>query len=123
MKKGQKVRILRTNQIATIADIELIKKGGKVHRYCHLKTDKQPDLWMDASELGGLTERCTVVFRNEENGQELHFKATRDYRKEQLNMQLTSKNSENLKEQHGLHVQLCVTLMKGLACEADEVKE
>lgn len=123
MKKGQKVRILRTNQIATIADIELIKKGGRVHRYCHLKTDKQPDLWMDASELGGLTERCTVVFRNEENGQELHFKAARDYRKEELKMQLTCKNSENLKEHHGLHVLLCMTLMEGLICDADEVKE
>lgn len=37
MKKGQKVRILRTNQIATIVEVELIRKGGKVHRYCHLK--------------------------------------------------------------------------------------
>ena len=39
MKKGQKVRILRTNQVATIVEVELIRKGGKVHRYCHLKTD------------------------------------------------------------------------------------
>ena len=54
MKKGQKVRILRTNQIATIVEVELIRKSGKVHRYCHLKMDKKPDLWMDASELGGL---------------------------------------------------------------------
>lgn len=37
MKKGQKVRILRTNQVATIVEVELIRKGGKVHRYCHLK--------------------------------------------------------------------------------------
>jgi hypothetical protein len=34
MKKGQKVRILRTNQVATIVEVELIRKGGKVHRYC-----------------------------------------------------------------------------------------
>lgn len=40
MKKGQKVRILRTNQIATIVEVELIRKSGKVHRYCHLKMDK-----------------------------------------------------------------------------------
>ena len=38
MKKGQKVRILRTNQVATIVEVELIRKGGKVNRYCHLKT-------------------------------------------------------------------------------------
>ena len=41
MKKGQKVRILRTNQVATIVEVELIRKGGKVHRYCHLKTDEK----------------------------------------------------------------------------------
>ena len=54
MKKGQKVRILRTNQVATIVEVELIRKSGKVHRYCHLKVDKKPDLWFDSSELGGL---------------------------------------------------------------------
>lgn len=52
MEKGQKVRILRTSQIATIVEVELIRKGGKVHRYCHLKVDKKPDLWLDSSELG-----------------------------------------------------------------------
>ena len=46
MKKGQKVRILRTNQVATIVEVELIRKSGKVHRYCHLKVDKKPDLWL-----------------------------------------------------------------------------
>lgn len=44
MKKGQKVRILRTNQIATIVEVELIRKSGKVHRYCHLKMDKKAGL-------------------------------------------------------------------------------
>ena len=39
MKKGQKVRILRTNQVATIVEVELIRKSGKVHRYCHLMTE------------------------------------------------------------------------------------
>ena len=54
MKKGQKVRILRTNQVATIIEVELIRKGGKVHRYCHLKTDEKSYLWSDASELGSV---------------------------------------------------------------------
>ena len=61
MKKGQKVRILRTNQVATIVEVELIRKSGKVHRYCHLKVDKKPDLWLDSSELGGLVERCRIT--------------------------------------------------------------
>lgn len=28
MKKGQKIRILRTNEIATIVEVELIRKGA-----------------------------------------------------------------------------------------------
>ena len=72
MKKGQKVRILRTNQVATIVEVELIRKSGKVHRYCHLKVDKKPDLWLDSSELGGLVERCRITF-HDDRGQELYF--------------------------------------------------
>lgn len=80
MKKGQEVRILRNNQIATIVDIELIKKGGKVHQYCRLKTDKQPDLWMDASQLGDIIERCKVTFAGD-NGQEIYFAIEQNHAK------------------------------------------
>lgn len=62
MKKGQKVRILRTNQVATIVEVELIRKSGKVHRYCHLKVDKKPDLWLDSSELGGIGGKVPDYF-------------------------------------------------------------
>ena len=111
MKKGQKVRILRTNEIATIVEVELIRKGGKVHRYCHLKVDNKPDLWLDASELGGLVEKCRITF-HDDRGQELYFDVERDYRKEKLSMTLTGKNPENLKEHHGINV-----LMAGLFLE------
>ena len=69
MKKGQKVRILRTNQVATIVEVELIHKGGKVHRYCHLKTDEKSYLWLDASELGSVVEEVKVsVYLKEASG-------------------------------------------------------
>lgn len=103
MKKGQKVRILRTNEIATVTDIEFIKKGGKVHRYCQLKTDKKSDLWLDASELGGMVESCRITFQNE-NGQKLILNVDRDYRKEVLSMKMSGRDPENLKEHHGIHV-------------------
>ena len=90
MKKGQKVRILRTNQVATIVEVELIRKSGKVHRYCHLKVDKKPDLWLDSSELGGLVERCRITF-HDDRGQELYFDVERDYGKENLSMTLTGR--------------------------------
>ena len=112
MKKGQKVRILRTNKIATIVEVELIRKSGKVHRYCHLKMDKKPDLWMDASELGGLVERCRITF-HDDRGQELYFDVERDYRKENLSVTLTGKNPENLKEHHGINIMMAEMLCRG----------
>lgn len=112
MKKGQKVRILRTNQIATIVEVELIRKSGKVHRYCHLKMDKKPDLWMDASELGGLVERCRITF-HDDRGQELYFDVERDYRKENLSVTLTGKNPENLKEHHRINIMMAEMLCRG----------
>lgn len=108
------MRILRTNEIATIIEIELIKKGGKVHRYCHLKTDKNPDLWLDSEELGGMVEHCRITFQNE-NGQELIFDVELDYRKEDLSMKINGRNPENLKEHRGIHVLMATLLMKGFA--------
>lgn len=113
MKKGQKIRILRTNEIATIVEVELIRKGGKVHRYCHLKVDNKPGLWLDASELGGLVEKCRITF-HDDRGQELYFDVERDYRKENLSMTLTGKNPENLKEHHGINIVMAEMLLKGL---------
>ena len=98
MKKGQKVRILRTNQVATIVEVELIRKSGKVHRYCHLKVDKKPDLWLDSSELGGLVERCRITF-HDDRGQE-------------LSMTLTGR-PENLKEHHGINIVMAEMFLDG----------
>lgn len=105
------MRILRTNEIATIADIEFIKKGGKVHRYCQLKTDKKSDLWLDASELGGMVESCRITFQNE-NGQELIFNVERDYRKENLSMKINGRSPENQKEHHGIHVLMATLFLE-----------
>lgn len=120
MKKGQKVRILRTNQIATIVEVELIRKGGKVHRYCRLKVDNKPELWLDASELGGLVERCRVTFYDD-RGQELCFDVERDYRKEKLKMTLTGRNPEDLKEHHGINIVMAEMFIKGFKARVMEV--
>lgn len=62
MKKGQKVRILRTNQVATIVEVELIRKGGKVHRYCHLKVDNKPDFMAGLFRTGGIGGKVPDYF-------------------------------------------------------------
>lgn len=124
MKRGQKVRILRTNEIATIIDMELIRKSGKVHRYCHLKTKKNPDLWLDSEELGGMVEHCHITFQNE-NGQELIFDVKRDYRKrnvEELGLHITGRNPENLKEHHGLHVAMATLFLENFTTKPASLK-
>lgn len=105
MKKGQKVRILRTNQVATIVEVELIRKGGKVHRYCHLKTDEKSYLWLDASELGSVVEEVKVSVVDDRN-RELHLAICHDYSKDNMKVQLTGKNTDNLKEASGLYARL-----------------
>ena len=105
MKKGQKVRILRTNQIATIIEVELIRKGGKVHRYCHLKTDEKSYLWLDASELGSVVEEVKVSVVDDRN-RELHLFICHYYSKDNMKVRLTGKNPDNLKEASGLYARL-----------------
>lgn len=53
MKKGTRVRVLRTNEIGTIADKLLIRKGGETKIYCRVKLDKNPtqDTWCFADQL------------------------------------------------------------------------
>ena len=79
MKKGQKVRILRTNQVATIVEVELIRKGGKVHR------------------------KVSVV---DDRNRELHLAICHDYSKDKMTLHLTGKNPDNLKEASGLYARL-----------------
>lgn len=113
MKKGQKVRILRTNQVATIVEVELIRKGGKVHRYCHLKVENKPDLWLDASELGDIVEHCNITFKSDD-GRKIIFDINRDHKKEQLGITITGQCPENIKEHHGLYVLMATTLLENL---------
>lgn len=118
MKKGQKVRILRTNQIATIVEVELIRKGGKVHRYCHLKVDKKPDLWLDSSELGNVSEHCKITFQGE-NGQEILVDFCQNYAGDKLKINITG-CPENLKEHKGLHIAALSYLLLGCKAEPEE---
>ena len=69
--------------------------------------------WLDASELGGLVEKCRITF-HDDRGQELYFDVERDYRKENLSMTLTGKHPENLKEHHGINIVMAEMLLKGL---------
>lgn len=124
MKKGQKVRILRTNQIATIVEVELIRKGGKVHRYCHLKVDKKPDLWLDSSELGGMKETEIITFKSE-SGKEAMVTLTMYYDTGKSKVNISAVKPDSLM-QHidgGAHGLCVLGLIKGLKLLSDEPEE
>ncbi len=54
MRKGQRIRVLRTGELGSVVDKTLIRKNGNVRVYCRVKLDKTPDLdtWFFADQLG-----------------------------------------------------------------------
>lgn len=122
MKRGQSVRILRTNQIGTIADVELIRKGGKVYKYCHVKTDAKPDLWLDSSELGDIVERARITFSGD-NGQEIYIDMEWNHKTDVTTIKITGK-PENLLEhkQDSFNSRLAAQYLRSLKeCQVNDV--
>lgn len=121
MKKGQRVRILRTNEIGTIADSEFFKLNGQKHiRYRVVTRTNRQGCWYPAEQLGDVMERATVTIRNED-GRELILSVTRNYLKEELKMKITGQ-PENLKEHGGLQVMLMTNLLNGIYAETKEAR-
>lgn len=120
IRKGTEVRVRRTNQIATVSEVELIRKGGKLHKYCHLRTaGKEPDLWLDSEELAEVHEVCEVTFANLTGGQTLRFSLDLNHKTDELKTRLRVERPENLKEHEGLHMELAVMLLQKV-CEHTE---
>lgn len=122
MKKGQRVRILRNNEIGTIADSEFFKLNGQKHiRYRVVTRINRQGCWYPAEQLGDVMERATVTIRNED-GQELTLSVSRNYLKESLEMKLTGQ-PHNLKEHdEGLHIMLMTNLLNGIYAETKETR-
>lgn len=114
MKKGQRIRILKTGELGTIADQAIITKNGKRRVYCQVRMDSNPQLdrWYYADQLGNTIEKCTVTFKDDRH-QELIFEILRDYSEEKLSIKMTGQHPENLTEHSGTHVLLAEALMKG----------
>lgn len=123
IRKGTEVRVRRTNQIATIEEVELIRKGGKVHKYCHLKTpDGQPDLWMDSEELADIHELCEVTFRNKSIGQVVRMELDLNHKTDTVGITVSAVQPDNLKEQRGYHAQLASLLLEGCVAAGQQVE-
>ena len=65
MKKGTRVRVLRTNEIGTIAEKQLIRKGREMKIYCNVKLDNklEQDTWYYADQLIDTIVKADVSIR------------------------------------------------------------
>lgn len=105
-KKGARVRVLRTNEIGTIADKQLIRKNGLTKVYCNVRLDKKPDqdTWYFADQLGDIKERATVTLADE-NGRKLVIKVTQSYEnapeERGMNLVLEAEDGGNLRDHEG----------------------
>lgn len=64
-EKGTRVRVLRTNEIGTIAEKQLIRKGREMKIYCNVKLDNKPeqDTWYYADQLIDTIVKADVSIR------------------------------------------------------------
>ena len=121
MKKGQRVRILRNNEIGTIADSEFFKLNGRKHiRYRVVTRTNRQGCWYPPEQLGDVMERATVTIRNED-GQELTLSVSRNYLTEKIKMKLTGQ-PQDLKEHEGLHIILMTDLLNGICAGTKEAR-
>lgn len=126
MRKGQRVRVLRTGELGTVVDKTLIRKKGNVGVYCRVKLDKTPELdtWFFADQLGATKETCTVTFKSNDGREMVMHVETQHEPKageQGIKVSLEAGNRPCLLEHEGgLHFLLAAMLMKALAEEDNE---
>lgn len=105
IRKKQRVRILATGELGTMAEKVLIKRKGaqRPQLYCKVSLDKKPgeDRWYWTSELGDTTETATATIAC--GGQAVTINVTQDYEKGNMSIDMTG-SPENLKEHNRLHL-------------------
>lgn len=115
VKKGQRVRILETDELGTVAEKIFMRRRGQSRPslYCRVWCDHHPDedRWYWAEQLGPTRVTAVVTFACE--WQELKARVTRDYEGGRLHFTLTGQ-PVNLKEHRGLHLYLLKELLERL---------
>lgn len=116
MRKGQRVRVLRTGELGSVVDKTLIRKKGNVGVYCRVKLDKTPELdtWFFADQLGQTKEYATIYFKGMKK-EGILVGVEIDYDKDEIsNLRVAAVNPNNICEHHGLHAELARTIVKAL---------
>ena len=117
--RKQRVRILATGELGTVAEKVFIKRQAEL--YCRVWLDKKPgeERWYWASQLGGTKEYAHATFTCGE--QELNVHVTRNYETDRLEIDLTG-TPENLKEHRGLHMMLMTAMMSSLVGSKENIE-
>lgn len=121
MRKGQRIRVLRTGELGTVVDKRLNRIGGTVRVYCKVKLDNSPqvDRWLFDDELGATKETCTVTLKSGDGREMVMHVETQHEQKageQGIKVSLEAGNRPCLKEHEGgLHSLLAAMLMKALA--------
>ena len=113
LRKGNKVLIKRTGQVVTILEIELIRKNGKVHKYCKLQPkDGKPALWMDGSELGNVVEKVTATLTSDLCGHTILIEMLCDHDRGMATVKCEAVCPDNLLNHKGYHVEFAAVILK-----------
>lgn len=122
IRKKQRVRILATGELGTVADKVLIKRQGaqRPQLYCKVSLDKKPgeDRWYWPGELGGTTEIATATIAC--GGQAVTINVTQDYENGNMSIDMTG-SPENLKEHNRLHLLVATAIFAGLGVKQEDV--
>ena len=123
MKKGQRIRVLKTGELGTVADRELIRRGGRVSQYVQVRLDSRPteDRWYKAEELGDTRQKCRVTF--DDGRQRLFLDVESSHEQDgTLTVGLTGEPS-NLREHDmsGINFILCNILMAAMGIRQQDL--
>ena len=123
MRKNQRVRVLRTRELGTVAEKVLIKRKGaqRPQLYCKVRLDKKTgeERWYWASQLGGTTEIATATIACE--GQAVTINVTQNYETGNMSIEMTG-SPENLKEHNRLHLLVATAIFVGLGLKPEDVE-
>ena len=120
--KSQRVRILATGELGTVAEKVLIKRQGaqRPQRYCRVKLDRKPgeDHWYWASELGETIEIATATIACA--GQAVTINVTQNYENGNMSIDMPG-TQKNLKEHTRLHLIVATAIFVGLGLKPEDV--
>ena len=117
--------MLKTGELGTVADRELIRRGGRVSQYVQVRLDSRPteDRWYKAEELGEPRQKCRVTF--DDGRQRLFLDVDYDYERNGNNTHIEIIGlPENLSKHNipNLNLHLLGMLLKSMGFKPQDLR-